>query len=84
MPDLFQLLAPPPAAFARTPGVAAFAIAATWVNTCVLVTGGHVKCWGFNDYGQLGIGSTTQQNSPVDVVLGEGGHRGQACDVRPK
>jgi hypothetical protein len=68
----------------HTPGVAAFAIVATWVNTCVLVTGGQAKCWGFNDYGQLGIGSTVQQNSPVDVVLGAGGHRGQACDVRPK
>ena len=53
-------------------GVSATAIAAHWVNTCALMAGGGVKCWGYNDYGQLGIGSTVQQYSPVNVALGSG------------
>ena len=53
-------------------GVAAIAIAAGIDHTCVIVAGGGAKCWGGNDIGQLGIGSTAQQNSPADVSLGAG------------
>jgi alpha-tubulin suppressor-like RCC1 family protein len=55
------------------PGISATAIAVGFDHTCAIVTGGGVKCWGRNDFGQLGIGSTTRQNSPVDVSLGPGG-----------
>ncbi len=66
------------------------AIAAGFDHTCAIVAGGSIKCWGRNDYGQLGIGSAAQQNSPVDVSLGPGGRvrywrkRAQAGDGAPK
>jgi len=36
-------------------------------HTCVLMTGGTVKCWGDNSEGQLGDGSKTTRKTPVDV-----------------
>ena len=37
---------------------------------CVIVSGGGLKCWGRNDFGQLGIGSTSNRHSPLDVPGG--------------
>jgi alpha-tubulin suppressor-like RCC1 family protein len=34
-------------------------IVAGFGHTCVLLEGGAVRCWGFNDYGQLGYANTT-------------------------
>lgn len=55
-------------------GASDIALGAT--ATFALTTGGGLKCWGSNNFGQLGIGISTQQtrNTPVDVDLGTGGN----------
>lgn len=44
-------------------------IATGGYHTCGLTAQGGVKCWGYNTYGQVGNGSTTERIlTPVDVV----------------
>ncbi len=45
------------------------AITAGGYSTCALIeTTGAVKCWGDNRWGQIGDGTITQRNTPVEVV----------------
>ncbi len=47
-------------------GLPATQLVSGGLHSCMLRDGG-VKCWGFNLYGQLGDGTTTSRNIPVDV-----------------
>jgi alpha-tubulin suppressor-like RCC1 family protein len=58
-------------------------VGAGWNQTCGVMTGGVLKCWGWNFYGQLGDGSVVSRPQPVAVngitgkvtaVSGGGGH----------
>jgi alpha-tubulin suppressor-like RCC1 family protein len=48
-------------------GVTAIATNANGGHICAIVTNGALKCWGANNYGQLGDGTTGNQKTPVPV-----------------
>ena len=74
------IMLPPRAAQASSPDLQA-AIAAGGYHACAL-KGGQVYCWGYNYYGELGDGTTTQRITPTLVADGAMGNSGvTAVDV---
>ena len=53
-------------------GRSAVSISLGQSHTCAILDNGNLKCWGKNSFGQLGISSTSDQNTPQLVDLGPG------------
>ncbi|HEX2571722.1 MAG TPA: RTX toxin [Polyangia bacterium] len=50
--------------FSNLNGATITDIQAGQYHTCVLLSDGNVRCWGYNAYGQLGIGTAVNQTTP--------------------
>jgi len=48
-------------------------VGAGFIHSCALLGSGQARCWGFNDFGSLGDGTTTTSPSPVAVIGAQGG-----------
>jgi alpha-tubulin suppressor-like RCC1 family protein len=46
------------------------AITSGIMHSCALLSNGSVKCWGANNYGQLGDGTNSNRNEPAQVIVG--------------
>ena len=44
------------------------AVSNAWGRSCALLTGGRLKCWGYNSHGEFGNGSLQSSYTPVSVA----------------
>ena len=58
------------------------AVAAGRVHTCALTIAGGIECWGWNEFGRLGDGTTTTRVRPVAVLGHASGVRAVAVGWR--
>lgn len=42
------------------------------IHSCAMVAGGQLRCWGYNNSGQLGDNSTTERHLPTTVLRPDG------------
>ncbi|MEW6775332.1 MAG: tandem-95 repeat protein, partial [Bdellovibrionota bacterium] len=61
------------------PDAVAISVAIGRAHSCALLSTGHVKCWGDNQFGQLGLGNTTD----LGAEPGEMGANLPAVDLGP-
>jgi alpha-tubulin suppressor-like RCC1 family protein len=73
----------PPTQFTPPGGIGATSICTGPSHTCVVLMDGTVKCWGFNDQGQLGFSPELVQHmtSPSQTPVQIGTEHGHAVDV---
>jgi alpha-tubulin suppressor-like RCC1 family protein len=57
-----------PVAVAGLSGLVATSVAVAGTHSCARFVGGSVRCWGWNQDGQLGDGTTVSRNQPVLVT----------------
>ncbi|MGB1432445.1 MAG: RCC1 domain-containing protein, partial [Candidatus Poseidoniaceae archaeon] len=56
-------------------GRTAVAVSGGAHNTCAILDSGELKCWGDNDFGQLGDGGNTDTNTPSSTAISFGSGR---------
>jgi alpha-tubulin suppressor-like RCC1 family protein len=49
-------------------GIDAIQVTTGPYHSCALLTNGEVKCWGYNLYGQLGLGDTTNRGNAIGTI----------------
>jgi alpha-tubulin suppressor-like RCC1 family protein len=54
----------------RSPGRATQVLSVGDVSSCAVISDGTVNCWGMNQFGQLGIGSSDSKRHPPTPVVG--------------
>jgi alpha-tubulin suppressor-like RCC1 family protein len=57
-------------------------VSAAYSHTCAVTVSGGARCWGSNDVGQLGDGTTTERVTPVEPIGLDGGVTGLAVGTK--